>query len=158
MKKTIKLLFSSFALLSLISCVNTPSTSSSNNSGDSSSIPISYSSKEESNSSESSVSSSSSSNSSDSSNSSQSSSSSTEVYYTVTFLNYDDSVLGTDTVKEGEEAHYSGETPTKEEDEDFTYEFIGWDQDLKSITSDVTTRATFKDVSKYPWSEIEWAD
>ena len=72
----------------------------------------------------------------------------------VTFLNYDDSVLGTDTVKEGEEAQYRGTTPTKPEDDEFTYEFEGWDKDLKSITSDMTTKAVFKAVGKQGWGEI----
>ena len=156
MKKTIKLLFSSFALLSLISCVNTPSSLSSENSGDTSIIPISITSIKESSSSESSISSSSESNSENSSTSS--SSSNVETYFTVTFLNYDDSFLQAVRVLEGEEAQYSGTTPTKPEDDEFRYEFIGWDQDLKSITSDVTTRATYNPVVKIHWGPIEWGD
>ena len=127
MKKVLRILLSSFALISLVSCVNTQSTSSSEKSSDSSIIPISITSSKE-----------------------------ADVYYIVTFLNYDDSVLGTDRVKEGEEAHYRGTTPTKPEDDEFKYEFEGWDKDLKSITSDMTTKAQYKYVAKENWSHIYW--
>ena len=127
MKKTIKLLFSSFALLSLISCVNTQPTSSSQNSGDSSIIPISI-----------------------------TSSKVDDIYYTVTFLNYDDTLLGTDRVILGGEAHYNGETPKRAADDEYTYTFKGWDEDLSSITSDITTKATYEQVA-IDWGTIhDW--
>ena len=79
-----------------------------------------------------------------------------ETTYLVTFLNYDDSLLQELYVAEGNEAIYSGETPIKPEDDEFTYEFAGWDQDLSKITSDLTTRATYTPVAKENWSSIIW--
>ena len=77
-----------------------------------------------------------------------------DTYYHVTFVNYDESVLYEVDVLEGNEALYSGDTPTKEEDDEFTYEFIGWDQNLESISSDVTTVAQFKANAKENWGHI----
>ena len=85
---------------------------------------------------------------------SSSSSEQNETYYHVTFVNYDDTVLYEVDVLEGHEAVYSGETPTKEADDEFTYEFDGWDQDLSSISSDVTTVAQFKANAKENWGHI----
>lgn len=96
-------------------------------------------------------------NSSSSSSSSPSSSSiHQDVYYTVTFLNYDETPLQEVRVLEGEEAHYTGATPTREEDDEFKYEFDGWDRDLKNIQSNVTTKATYKYVAKENWGPITW--
>ena len=74
----------------------------------------------------------------------------------VVFKNYDESILQEIDVLKGQEAIYSGETPTKEEDDEFKYEFDGWDQDLTNIQSDVTTMATYKDVPKVNWGPINW--
>lgn len=77
-------------------------------------------------------------------------------YYHVTFVNYDNSVLYEVDVLEGSEALYSGEDPVKEEDDEFTYEFIGWDVDLKAVSSDVTAKAQFEPVAKEEWGPIIW--
>ena len=82
--------------------------------------------------------------------------SSIETYYHVIFKNYDETILEEIDVKEGEEAIYSGETPTKEEDDEFTYEFEGWDQDLANIQSDVTTYAQYTATGKEGWGPIIW--
>ena len=81
-----------------------------------------------------------------------------ETYYHVTFVNYDDSVLYEVDVLEGSNAEYKGETPTKEEDGEFTYEFIGWDIDLTSIQSDVTAVAQFEAKAIENWGPIHWFD
>ena len=70
-------------------------------------------------------------------------------YYKVTFLNYNDTLLYETTVREGRAAVYEGETPTKPEDEEYTYEFDGWDQDLSSINSEMIAKAKFKRTSKW---------
>ena len=79
-----------------------------------------------------------------------------EVYHHVTFLNYDETKLYEVDVLEGAEAVYSGETPTKAEDDEFTYEFEGWNKDLTNIQADVTTVAQFKYVAKENWGPIIW--
>ena len=78
------------------------------------------------------------------------------VYYHVTFVNYNDDVLYETNVREGREAIYDGETPTKPEDDEFKYEFKGWDKDLSPINSEVTIKATFKEIAKEGWGPIIW--
>ena len=85
-----------------------------------------------------------------------SSSTPVEVYYHVTFVNYDETLLYEVDVLEGTEAIYQGEEPTKPEDKEFTYEFEGWDKDLSSITSDLITKAVFKQIDKINYGPIIW--
>ena len=181
MKENLRLILSSIALFSLISCgsVNKSSSSqiSDNSTDNSIEEPSSSDSSEESLSSESSISSSSDeiSNSEVSSSSEQSSlpSSSSEQepssnpdsssswvtpegYYHVIFLNYDETLLYEVDVLEGNEAQYLGETPIKPEDDEFTYEFSGWDKDLTNIQSDVTATAQYTYIAKENWGSIIW--
>ena len=148
MKKRLGLLLSSLAVLSLISC-NQPEEQKQEDSGRSS-YPILITSAPESNT---------------SSVSSDGDSISSQylppsqipvTYYHVTFVNYDESVLYEAEVEKGNEAIYRGETPTKEEDDEFTYEFDGWDKELTNIQSDTTFVATFKPVAKENWGSIHW--
>ena len=77
----------------------------------------------------------------------------TKPQYKVTFLNYDDTFLYETMVFEGSKAYYSGKVPTKNEGEspDFHYEFVGWDEDISCITSDVVTHAMFEYVTDQEW-------
>ena len=96
---------------------------------------------------------------SDSSNSSSTTSSSeqNETYYHVVFVNDDETtVLYEADVLKGSTATYGGEDPTKEEDDEFTYEFDGWDKDLTNIQSDTTFVAQYKAVAKENWGPITW--
>ena len=69
--------------------------------------------------------------------------------YTVTWKNYDGSVLETDTgVVHGTTPTYNGATPQKAEDENFTYTFNGWSPALEAVTGDVEYVAQFTAVSK----------
>lgn len=77
-------------------------------------------------------------------------------YYTVTFLNYDDSILGSISVKEGETANYTFLPPKKPDGDEFSYQFIGFDKDLNNISSDIFTHAEFKEIPKVNWGEITW--
>ena len=84
------------------------------------------------------------------------SSSTPEGYHHVVFQNYDETVLYEVDVEEGHEAIYVGETPVKPEDEDFIYEFSGWDKDLTNILSDVIAVAQYSYTAKENWGPIIW--
>ncbi|MBP3412547.1 MAG: heparinase II/III family protein [Oscillospiraceae bacterium] len=64
--------------------------------------------------------------------------------FTVQFINEDGQLLATQTVKEGQSASYTGNTPTKAYDALFHYSFCGWDQKLSNITENTTFTAQFK--------------
>ena len=70
------------------------------------------------------------------------------IYYTVTFKNYDGTVLYETRVKEGENATYSGATPTREETAEYSYTFKGWNQSLDNITSDRILIAQYNEIQK----------
>jgi len=76
--------------------------------------------------------------------------------YKIRFVNYDDSLLYETKVKENDEATYVGETPVKPEDDEFKYEFSGWDKELKSIKESFTTKAQYKPIAKENWGPIHW--
>ena len=167
MKGNLRIVLSLIALFSLISCGTAKQPSSNSNedtpssiipisiteipSSDSSIEPISSSSEEPS----SSVVSSSSDEPSSSSDE-PSSSIPEETYYHVTFLNYDETLLYEVDVLEGTEAIYQGETPIKPEDDEFTYEFNGWDKDLTNIHSEMTVVAQYSYTAKENWGSIIW--
>ena len=168
MKGNLRIVLSLIALFSLISC-GAAKQSSSNSSEDTSSsiIPISITEIPSSDSSIEPISSSSeepssssviSSSSDDPSSSSEEPSSSIpeETYYHVTFLNYDETLLYEVDVLEGTEAIYQGETPIKPEDDEFTYEFNGWDKDLTNIQSEMTAVAQYSYTAKENWGSIIW--
>ncbi len=153
MKKFLGLLISSLAIISLVSCKNPKQSSDSKKDEESSIIPISYSSflEETSSSSEEPVSS-------DTSEISSEDipSSNVEIYYHVTFVNYDDTLLYEVDVLKGNDAEYKGETPVKPEDDEFTYEFVGWDKELTNIQSETTFKAEYKPIAKEGWGSIIW--
>lgn len=148
MKKNLTILLSSLVVISLISC-NKPQTHSDSKSN----IDQSIEDTSVITSSESSITSSVELS---SSIDESTTSSEEETYYHVTFVNYDDSLLYEVDVLEGSAATYSGVDPVKEEDDEFTYEFIGWDIDLTSITSDITAKAQYNPVAKENWGPIIW--
>ena len=70
------------------------------------------------------------------------------VYYTIRFLNYDGAVLKSSQVLEGEMPMYTGTTPAKPEDDNYTYEFSGWSPALVAATADADYTAQYTATSK----------
>lgn len=63
--------------------------------------------------------------------------------YTITFQNYDGTVLQTSEVISGTVPVYKGETPTREADIAYTYEFCGWTPAPKAATANATYTASY---------------
>ena len=73
--------------------------------------------------------------------------------HTVTFVNYDGTVLNTQKVEQGGTAEdpitygYIG-TPTKPSDDDYVYTYYKWDTPLENIVADVTITATYTQTTR----------
>ncbi len=65
------------------------------------------------------------------------------VYYTITFVNDDGTVLQTSQVEEGTMPEYTGDTPTKQETDEFRYFFESWTPEIVPATADATYTATY---------------
>lgn len=68
--------------------------------------------------------------------------------YTITFNNYDGTQLQSTAVKKGATPAYSGTTPTKAEDESYTYSFTGWSPEITAVSAAATYTATFSSTPK----------
>lgn len=62
---------------------------------------------------------------------------------TVTFLNYDETVLDVVEVNRGQTAVYEGETPTKPSTSEQTFVFTGWSEDVTNVRNDMEVIAQF---------------
>ena len=71
-----------------------------------------------------------------------------ERQYTIAFEDEDSTVLSSEKYLSGETPVYSGETPTKAEDRQYTYNFSGWSPSITAVTEDAVYTATFDEVSK----------
>ena len=63
--------------------------------------------------------------------------------YTVVFKNYDGSELQSSQVEYGSVPVYSGETPTRPSNDENTFSFVGWNNALTAVTSDVVYIAQY---------------
>ncbi len=75
--------------------------------------------------------------------------------YVITFVNDDDSILEEKEYKEGEIPSYNA-TPTKESNNRYYYEFIGWDSEITSVKENKTYKAKYKET--YIEYEITFKD
>lgn len=64
--------------------------------------------------------------------------------YTVIWVNEDGTELVKTEVKHGETPEFTGETPAKAGDAQYTYTFAGWEPELTAATQDVTYKAKFE--------------
>lgn len=65
-------------------------------------------------------------------------------YYYVTFQNYDGTQLQMVKVYQGGTAEYTGETPTKPDEDGFAFTFTGWDTTLTNVQSNLIVTAIYK--------------
>jgi len=65
-------------------------------------------------------------------------------HFTVTFKNYDGTLLDSADVEYGHRAVYAGSQPSREQDEKYTYTFTGWDRDITNVTNDFETYAVYQ--------------
>ena len=78
--------------------------------------------------------------------------------YTVTFVNWDDTVLITETVKYGSAATAPAD-PSRPADAQYTYTFAGWDKGFDNITGDLTVKATYStELNSYTVTFVNWDD
>lgn len=78
--------------------------------------------------------------------------------HTVTFKNYDGTILSTQTAEHGAYVSYQGTTPARNDDALYTYNFSGWDVSLSNVTSDLVATARYKATEKYTLSLTALAD
>lgn len=63
--------------------------------------------------------------------------------YKITFLNYNGDTLQSSKWEYGQTPEYSGATPVKPADAQYTYTFTGWDKQISSVTGEATYVAQF---------------
>ena len=63
--------------------------------------------------------------------------------YTVTWKNWDGTILGTAQVEYNTVPEYTGETPVRESTEQYTYAFAGWTPEITVVTGNAEYTATF---------------
>ena len=77
--------------------------------------------------------------------------------FTVTFINYDDTVISSQLVDEGGNAAAPQERDVKQkpESDDGVYVFAGWDKTFENVQTDITVKAVFK-IKTYAVSFVDW--
>ncbi len=64
--------------------------------------------------------------------------------FTITFVNYDNTTLQSESVTIGTIPDYHGSEPTRESDDKYSYRFIGWDKEFAEVTEMATYTAQFE--------------
>lgn len=67
-----------------------------------------------------------------------------EKKFTITWKDWDGSLISTYSVSYGTQAEWLSTNPTREKNVDYTYDFTGWSPALGKVTSDVTYTATYE--------------
>ena len=65
--------------------------------------------------------------------------------YDIVWKNYDGNVLLVDHVEYGKTPTYNGATPTKPQTDRFSYDFVGWDPEVKPVTGSAEYTAVFEE-------------
>ena len=79
-----------------------------------------------------------------------------DLVFEITWANYNGDLLKTDYVKNGDIPAYDGNTPTRPEEGEYQFVFIGWDREVTAAQGDTTYFASFKkEKRKFP---IHWVD
>ena len=77
--------------------------------------------------------------------------------FTIKFVNDDGTELQSVTVAYGKTPAYTGETPEKPADTDYTYTFRGWEPAITSVTGEATYKATYTATKNEYTFTYEWA-
>ena len=77
-------------------------------------------------------------------------------YYTIRFLNWNGEVLQSSQVAEGEIPIYSGATPLRADDEQYTYTFSGWSPAVVAATASADYTALFDAMAHYTVRFLNW--
>ena len=75
--------------------------------------------------------------------------------YTVTWKNYDGTILNEETYEYGATPKYKKETPTREKDEDCYYVFAGWDRNTVVVTGNTSYTATYDRAYQIIWENYD---
>lgn len=78
--------------------------------------------------------------------------------YTITWAYDANNIIETEEYAYGETPEFKGQEPTKDPDEDFTYEFVGWDPELSEVTGDKTYFALFDQQEIEQNYTVTWLD
>lgn len=77
-------------------------------------------------------------------------------HYTITWKNYDGSVLETDSVAYGNLPKYNGETPTREATSRATYTWSHWSPEIQTVRGDQEYTAQYDSVGQFTFDRVNY--